>query len=199
MFLFLVSPAASDQQRQRISHKRAKIAVADINEAKAEDVARAIRNTGGESRVYPVDVTQKEQVRATVAKVAQDFGSLDTLINCAGIMFVRPLIEINTVEWETTVDLNVKGALWAIAAVLPVFMRQQRGHIINLSSIHGLKVSPGGAVHSASKFALPYCLICRCYPGGAIADDDPMSADRLRQVAFPACSTRGAVGGSGPT
>ncbi|WP_275171981.1 SDR family NAD(P)-dependent oxidoreductase [Bradyrhizobium sp. CSS354] len=92
-----------------LASKGAKIAVADINEAKAEDVARAIRNTGGESRVYPVDVTQKEQVRATVAKVAQDFGSLDTLINCAGIMFVRPLIEINTVEWETTVDLNIKG------------------------------------------------------------------------------------------
>jgi NAD(P)-dependent dehydrogenase (short-subunit alcohol dehydrogenase family) len=54
-------------------------------------------------------------------------------------MFVRPLIEINTVEWEATIDLNIKGALWAIAAVLPVFMRQQRGHIISLSSIHGLK------------------------------------------------------------
>jgi nitronate monooxygenase len=45
----------------------------------------------------------------------------------------------------------------------------------------------------------PYCLICRCYPDGAIADDDPMSIDRPRQVAFPARSTRGAVGGSGPT
>jgi len=138
-----------------LAAKGAKIAVADINEAKAEDVVRAIRNAGGESRVYPVDVTRKEQVGATVAKVARDFGSLDTLINCAGIMFVRPLIEINTVEWETTVDLNIKGALWAIAGVLPLFMRQQRGHIINLSSVHGLKVfSPGGAVHSASKFAL---------------------------------------------
>ncbi|MGT2439346.1 SDR family oxidoreductase [Bradyrhizobium betae] len=139
---------------RNLASKGAKIAIADINHAKAEEVAEAIRESG-EGCAYPVDVTQKEQVKATVAKVAHDFGSLDTLINCAGVMFVRPLAEINTVEWETTVDLNIKGALWAIAAVLPVFMRQQRGHIINLSSVHGLKVfSPGGAVHSASKFAL---------------------------------------------
>ena len=140
---------------QDLASKGAKIAVADINEAKAKYVARTIRNTGGDSRVYPVDVTMKEQVQATVATVAHDFGDVDAMINCAGIMFVRPLIEINTVEWETTVDLNIKGSLWAIAAVLPVFLRQQRGHIINLSSVHGLKVfSPGGAVHSASKYAL---------------------------------------------
>jgi NADP-dependent 3-hydroxy acid dehydrogenase YdfG len=138
-----------------LASKGAKIAIADINDTNAENVARAIRDAGGECRIYSVDVTQKEQVKTTVAKIAHEFGSLDALVNCAGIMFVRPLIEINTVEWEATVDLNIKGALWAIAAVLPVFLRQQRGHFINLSSVHGLKVfSPGGAVHSASKFAL---------------------------------------------
>jgi hypothetical protein len=48
-------------------------------------------------------------------------------------------------------------------------------------------------------FDPPYCLVCRCYPDGAVADDDPMPIDWPRRVAFPACSTRGAVGGSGPT
>jgi hypothetical protein len=52
---------------------------------------------------------------------------------------------------------------------------------------------------SATILSSAYCLICECYPDGANADDDPMSIDRPRQVAFPACSTRGAVGGSGPT
>jgi NADP-dependent 3-hydroxy acid dehydrogenase YdfG len=140
---------------QDLAAKGAKLAIADINEARAEIVVTAIRTSGGEGCAYPVDVTKKEQVKALVENVVRDFGSLDALINCAGIMFVRPLIEINTAEWETTIDLNVKGSLWAIAAVLPVFLEQQRGHIINLSSVHGLKVfSPGGAVHSASKFAL---------------------------------------------
>lgn len=49
------------------------------------------------------------------------------------------------------------------------------------------------------QYCPPYCRICKCYPDGAIADDDPMSIDRPRQMAFPACPTRGAVGGSGPT
>jgi nucleotidyltransferase/DNA polymerase involved in DNA repair len=53
--------------------------------------------------------------------------------------------------------------------------------------------------HSDCNIDPPYCLTCECYPDGAIAADDPMSADRARQLAFPACSTRGAVGGSGPT
>ena len=140
---------------QDLAAKGATIAIADISEAKAEIVAMTIRKAGGEGRAYLVDVTEKEQVKALVDRVIRDFGSLEVLINCAGIMFVRPLIEVDTAEWETTIDLNVKGALWAIAAVLPVFLKQQRGHIINLSSVHGLKVfSPGGAVHSASKFAL---------------------------------------------
>ena len=77
------------------------------------------------------------------------------LINAAGVMFIRPLTEINTTEWETTIDLNLKGSLWGVAAVLPIFLKQQSGHIVNLGSVHGIKVfTPGGVVHSASKFAI---------------------------------------------
>jgi len=140
---------------QDLAAKGAKVAVADIDQKQADIVAKGIQDRGGVARAYPVDITNKDQVKALVEQVLRDYGALDALINCAGIMFVRPLSEINTEEWETTIDLNIKGALWAIAAILPVFLEQQRGHIINLSSVHGLKVfSPGGAVHSASKFAL---------------------------------------------
>ncbi|MDA9415127.1 MULTISPECIES: SDR family oxidoreductase [unclassified Bradyrhizobium] len=140
---------------QDLAAKGAKVAIADINRPQADIVAKRIQDRGGVARAYPVDITNKDQVKALVEHVVRDYGALDALINCAGIMFVRPLSEINTEEWETTIDLNVKGALWAIAASLPLFLEQQRGHIINLSSVHGLKVfSPGGAVHSASKFAL---------------------------------------------
>jgi NADP-dependent 3-hydroxy acid dehydrogenase YdfG len=70
-------------------------------------------------------------------------------------MFIRPMAEVNTSEWETTIDLNLKGTLWVIAAALPVFLQQGGGHVINLGSVHGLKVfSPGGVVHSGSKFAV---------------------------------------------
>ena len=133
----------------------ARVAIADINKAGADLVAQEITAAGGKTRSYLVDVLNKDQVQGVVETVDADFGQIDVLINAAGVMFIRPLTEINTAEWETTIDLNVKGTLWGVAAVLPMFLKRQGGHIVNLGSVHGLKVfTPGGAVHSASKFAI---------------------------------------------
>lgn len=138
-----------------LAAKGARLALADIDEQKLAGVVGGLRGSGGDARGYFVDVTDKDAMKAVAERVARDFGRIDILINAAGIMLIRPLTEINVAEWETTIDLNIKGALWAIAAVLPLFLAQQSGHIINLGSVHGLKVfSPGGAVHSGSKFAL---------------------------------------------
>jgi len=133
----------------------ARVAVADIDQARLAAVVDGIVAAGGWAKAYRVDVTDKHQVKDVVDSVVGDFGKLDVLINSAGIMLIRPLVEVNTEEWETTIDLNIKGTLWGIAAVIPVFLKQGSGHVINLGSVHGLKVfSPGGAVHSASKFAV---------------------------------------------
>jgi NADP-dependent 3-hydroxy acid dehydrogenase YdfG len=132
----------------------ARIAVADIDRERLDKVTEALSAISDVPKGYHVDVTDKEQTKLVVDQVVRDFGALDVLINSAGVMLIRPMAEVNVVEWETTIDLNIKGTLWAIAAALPIFLRQQRGHIINLGSVHGLKVSPGGAVHSGSKFAI---------------------------------------------
>jgi NADP-dependent 3-hydroxy acid dehydrogenase YdfG len=138
-----------------LASRGAKLALADIDEAKLDDVLKGIVSDGGAARSYKVDVTDKRQVQSVVDTVVHDFGTLDVLINSAGTMFIRPMAEVNTTEWEMTVDLNIKGTLWGIAAALPIFLARKTGHIINLGSVHGLKVfSPGGAVHSASKFAI---------------------------------------------
>ncbi|WP_042270968.1 SDR family oxidoreductase [Paraburkholderia heleia] len=131
------------------------VAVADIDQIKADLLVQHIRAEGGEAKRYNVDVTRKKDMELVVSTIVADFGKLDVLINSAGVMLIRPMAEVNTEEWETTIDLNLKGTLWGIAAALPVFLRQGFGHVINLGSVHGLKVfSPGGAVHSASKFAI---------------------------------------------
>ncbi|QDL93326.1 SDR family oxidoreductase [Paroceanicella profunda] len=138
-----------------LAAKGAQIAIADIDEDGMVVVVDDIVRSNGVARPYPVDVTVKDDVASVAEDIVRDFGRIDVLINAAGVMFIRPLVEIHTVEWETTIDLNLKGTLWGIAAVLPYFLKQQSGHIINLGSVHGLKVfSPGGAVHSASKFAV---------------------------------------------
>ena len=114
-----------------------------------------IHANGGTARAYELDVTDKAQVEATVAAVVADFGKIDVLINNAGLMPIRPMAEVNTDEWDAMIDVNLKGTLYGIAAALPRFMAQESGHIINLSSVAGIKVfAPGGTVYSGTKFAV---------------------------------------------
>jgi len=138
-----------------LAQRGASIAIADIRESAAQELALHITQDGGTAKAYGVDVTNVKAVQSLVEAVVTDFGKLDVLINSAGVMLIRPMTETNIEEWNTTIDLNLKGTLWQIAAALPVFEKQGSGHFINLGSVHGLKVfSPGGAVHSASKFAV---------------------------------------------
>lgn len=126
---------------ETLAAKGARVAIGDIDAAKTASVVAAVTAAGGEAKGYEVDVTDKEQVRRAAEAVVGDFGGLDVLINSAGIMLIRPMEEVNVAEWETTIDLNLKGTLWGIAAVLPIFLKQGHGHVINLGSVHGLKVS----------------------------------------------------------
>jgi NADP-dependent 3-hydroxy acid dehydrogenase YdfG len=133
----------------------AKVAIAARRKDKLDDVVAAIEAEGGSARAYSLDVTDKKQVEAVVAAAVADFGRVDVLINNAGLMPIRPMAEVNTDEWDAMIDVNLKGTLYGIAAVLPRFLAQDSGHIINLSSVAGVKVfAPGGTVYSGTKFAV---------------------------------------------
>jgi hypothetical protein len=138
-----------------LASRGAKVAIAARRKDKLDEVVAAIVAGGGAARAYSLDVTDKKQVEAVVAAVVADFGKLDVLINNAGLMPIRPMAEVNTDEWDAMIDVNLKGTLYGIAAVLPRFMAQEKGHIINLSSVAGTKVfAPGGTVYSGTKFAV---------------------------------------------
>lgn len=133
----------------------AKVAVAARRKTQLDKVVADIEANGGAAKAYVLDVTSKDQMEATVAAVVADFGRLDVLINNAGLMPIRPMAEVNTDEWDAMIDVNLKGTLYGIAAALPRFLAQESGHIINLSSVAGLKVfAPGGTVYSGTKFAV---------------------------------------------
>jgi len=133
----------------------AKVAIAARRKEKLDDVVTQITTSGGVAKAYLLDVTDKRQVEAVVAAVVTDFGKLDVLINNAGLMPIRPMSEVNTDEWDAMIDVNLKGTLYGIAAALPRFIKQESGHIINLSSVAGIKVfAPGGTVYSGTKFAV---------------------------------------------
>lgn len=138
-----------------LAARGAKVAVAARRADKLEAVVAEIAGKGGIARAYTLDVTDKHQVEAVVAAVVSDFGTLNVLINNAGLMPIRPMSEVNTDEWDAMIDVNLKGTLYGIASALPRFLAQGSGHIINLSSVAGVKVfAPGGTVYSGTKFAV---------------------------------------------
>ena len=140
---------------RHLASKGASVALAARRRNKLDEVVAQITDAGGRARAYLLDVADKKQFKAVVDAVVADFGRLDVLINNAGLMPIRPMAEVNTDEWDAMINVNLRGTLYGIAAALPIFLKQGSGHIINLSSVAGIKVfAPGGTVYSGTKFAV---------------------------------------------
>jgi NADP-dependent 3-hydroxy acid dehydrogenase YdfG len=107
---------------------------------------------GAKSLVVPTDVTDRRQVEALVSRTEEGLGPIDVLVNCAGVMYYTIMKNLHADDWERTVDVNCKGALNCVGAVLRGMLGRGRGHIVTISSDAGRKVFPGLAVYSASKF-----------------------------------------------
>lgn len=113
-----------------------------------------INAAGGNAEYRRLDVTDKTDVQAFAEDARQRWGRVDVIINNAGIMPLSPLASMKTEEWDRMVDVNIKGVLHGIAAVLPEFTQRGSGHVINIASIGALAVSPTAAVYCATKFAV---------------------------------------------
>ncbi|DAZ99590.1 TPA: hypothetical protein N0F65_001418 [Lagenidium giganteum] len=109
--------------------------------------------TGAGDRVTlaQTDVTKREQVQALVAAAEQAFGPVDILVNNAGVMPYELIKHVNQDSWDRTVDINCKGVLNGVGAVLPKMLERKSGHIVNISSDAGRQVFAGLGVYSASK------------------------------------------------
>ena len=119
-----------------------------------EAIARDITAAGGSALSCSVDVTVRAQVEAFAAAVHGSFGRVDVLVNNAGVMPLSPVAACRVEEWDRMVDVNVKGVLYGIAAVLPIMLAQGSGHVVNIGSVAGRRPFPGGSVYSATKFAI---------------------------------------------
>jgi len=123
-------------------------------EERLNALAEELRVNGAEVVVKPLDVTQRDQLTDFVGFALAQWGRVDVMINNAGIMPLSPLASLRVEEWDQMIDVNIKGVLYGIAAVLPPMLARQSGHIINIASIVALAVSPTAAVYCATKFAV---------------------------------------------
>lgn len=117
-------------------------------------LAGELRAAGGSVTHRELDVTRLDSVRAFAAAGVEEYGGIDVLINNAGVMPLSPVEDLRIAEWEQMIDVNLRGVLHGIAAVLPQMRRQAGGHIVNVSSVSGHRVDPTAAVYSATKFAV---------------------------------------------
>lgn len=102
-----------------------------------------------------LDVRDQKAVDSTIASLPAEWSAIDILINNAGLARgLTPVHEGDLEDWEEMIDTNVKGLLYVTRAVVPGMIERQRGHIINIGSIAGREVYPGGGVYCATKFAV---------------------------------------------
>ncbi len=109
---------------------------------------------GGQVDCQEVDVTRLQDMQRLANFARNKYGRIDVMINNAGVMPLSPLAALKVDEWDQTLDVNIRGVLHGIAAVLPMMQAQKQGHIINVASIGAHAVSPTAAVYCASKYAV---------------------------------------------
>lgn len=132
----------------------AKVVLGARRTDRLEALVKDIHADGGIAEYLALDVTQRSQMEEIAQFTLSKFGRVDVLINNAGVMPLSTLDRLKVEEWDRMIDVNIKGVLYGIAAVLPIMKTQKSGQIINLSSIGGHAVYPTAAVYCATKFAV---------------------------------------------
>jgi NADP-dependent 3-hydroxy acid dehydrogenase YdfG len=132
----------------------AKVVVGARRVPRLEALVEAIGANGGVAVHRRTDVAERGDLDELARLAVERFGQVDILVNNAGVMPLSPVAELRVDDWERMVDVNVKGVLYGIAAVLPGMLEKGAGHIVNVGSVAGRRPFPGGAVYSATKFAV---------------------------------------------
>ncbi|MDZ5798175.1 SDR family oxidoreductase [Staphylococcus aureus] len=130
----------------------AKVVLAGRNKDKLQNVANQLAQDS--VKVVPTDVTNKEEVDELMKIAQQTFGGLDIVINSAGQMLSSKITDYQVDEWDSMIDVNIKGTLYTAQAALPTMLEQSSGHLINIASISGFEVTKSSTIYSATKAAV---------------------------------------------
>lgn len=129
-----------------------KVILAGRNKDKLQNVANQLAQDS--VKVVSTDVTKKEEVDELIKIAQQTFGGLDIVINSAGQMLSSKITDYQVDEWDSMIDVNIKGTLYTAQAALPTMLEQSSGHLINIASISGFEVTKSSTIYSATKAAV---------------------------------------------
>lgn len=148
------SSGIGEETAKALAAKGARLVLGARRIDRLNEIASALSELGADVRVQQTDVSNRNEVSALAELALKDFGRIDAMINNAGLMPLSFLSQTKVDEWEQMIDVNIKGVLYGIAAVIGHMREQASGHIINVASIAGHTVFPTGGVYCATKHAV---------------------------------------------
>lgn len=139
---------------RELATRGAKVMLGARRTERLDAIAAEIAAAGGTVLTKKLDVTDFDDVQSFVQAAEAAWGRVDVIVNNAGVMPLSPLASLKVVEWDRMVDVNIKGVLYGIGAVLPGMLARKAGHVINIASVGALAVSPTASVYCATKYAV---------------------------------------------
>ncbi|MHA2224425.1 MAG: SDR family NAD(P)-dependent oxidoreductase [Candidatus Hodarchaeales archaeon] len=129
----------------------ASIALIDINESRGINAAAQILETGGKAKFFCCNITSDDECKQSIEEIKKEFGKIDILFNNAGVIKRKNIVELNEKDWDTIIDINLKGIYLMSRHVIPIMIEAKGGSIINTGSGWGLKGGPSALAYCASK------------------------------------------------
>ncbi|PWN39094.1 putative NRPS-like enzyme [Ceraceosorus guamensis] len=135
-----------------LANEGASVSLAARRTSALQGVKARVESVGGKAVICQTDVTSNEQVKSLFEETKERLGEVDIVVSCAGVMYFTMMHNVQTQQWDQTVDVNCKGLLHVLGNIVPSMLSRKAGHIVAISSDAGRKVFPGLGVYSASKF-----------------------------------------------
>src|SRR5262245_29725088 len=178
----------------------AAVALVDIQAEKGRAIADQIRTAGGRAVFIKCDVTRESEVRDSIEQTGKEFGGLQIIVNCAGIVQVKQLHELNVTDWDRLMDVNVKSIFLSIKHGIAHLKKNPRSYVVNIGSIGSFigqgstpayTASKGAVLMLSKSIALDYAadgVRCNCVCPGIT--DTPMLREHLNTTADPEATLR---------
>ncbi|MCY4022274.1 MAG: glucose 1-dehydrogenase [Anaerolineaceae bacterium] len=129
----------------------AEVVVADVNEGLGAQVTAELQQRHGVGLFVKTDVSSAADCRRLMDETLATYGQIDTLVNNAGVNFVKPTLEMDEADWDRVVDVDLKGSFLCSRYALEAMVRRRSGNIINIASVHTVATLPAAAPYAASK------------------------------------------------